>query len=206
MRRTAYNKRKRKNGCLGGLFRFVVLIAAIFIGANFLSKLYFDMDLSDKLKRTQYPIKYEYFVEKYSKEYGLDKNFVYAVIRTESRFDKMAVSSANAKGLMQLTDETGLDCAKKLGINDYKSSALFDPEINIRLGCYYLKYLIDFYDNTNIALAAYNGGMGNVKQWLSDKSNVDENGNLINIPFKETSNYVDRVNNAKTMYDSIYNK
>ena len=205
--REPVRRRKKKSGCggcLGALLSLLIILAVLVAGANFLVEKFFDSDLSGKIQQTQFPIKYEYFVEKYSEEYNLDKFLVYAVIRTESRFDKYAVSSADAKGLMQLTDETARFCSRKIGMESYTESSLFDPEININLGCYYLSYLIDKYDNINTALAAYNGGPGNVDEWLADSSHSDTNGNLVDIPFKETRNYVLRVNETKEMYKEIY--
>lgn len=204
--RKADRKRRRRHrrGCGTGIFKFIFFLTIVIFAAYFLGRAYFGSDISDKIKKTQYPIKYEYFVEKYSDEYGLDKYLVYAVMRTESRFDKFAVSNAGAKGLMQITDETGEDCARRLKISGYSGDALFDPEINIQIGCYYLKRLLDKYDNVNNALAAYNGGPGNVDKWLLDPSYVDGSGTLVNIPFRETKNYVVRVNEAREMYKAIY--
>lgn len=205
MRQASYGKRRRKNGCSVFIFKFVFFVLLIGVIAFFVSKVNFNGDLTTKIKKTQYPVKYSHFVEKYSEEFNIDKYLVYAVIRTESRFDKYAVSSANAKGLMQLTDKTGQECADKLKLSNYSGNALFDPEINIRLGCYYLKKLLDTYDGRlNVALAAYNGGPGNVEKWLSDRNYSDTNGNLINIPFEETQNYVKRVIDARQMYAEIY--
>ncbi len=199
-------RRKRRPGCIGGLLRFFLFLAVVVTAGILVSRAYFNSDMAEKIKKTQYPIKYEHFVEKYSEEYKLDKYLVFAVIRTESRFDKYAVSRADAKGLMQLTDETGEECAKKLGISKYTSDALFDPEINIQLGCYYLRRLLDNYDNVDTALAAYNGGPGNVDLWLKDKNYSDGFGNLTNIPFEETKKYVLRVRDAWGMYKNIYDK
>ncbi len=197
-------RRRRRSGCGAGVFKFLIFIIII-IGLGFyLTRIYLDSDLAIRIQKVQYPIKYEYFVEKYAEEYDLDKYLVYSVIRTESRFDKYAVSSAKAKGLMQLTDETGEYCQKYVRIDGYSSDALFDPEININLGCYYLRKLIDKYKDVDTALAAYNGGPGNVDEWLADKNCVDENGSLVNIPFKETRNYINRVNEAQNMYKNIY--
>lgn len=208
MRKVAPNRRaKKQQGCVGcgaGLFKFILFAAVLVAVGYFVSNSYFGSDIADRIRRTQYPIKYEYFVEKYSEKYELDKHLVYGVIRTESRFDKFAVSSADAKGLMQLTDETGRECANKVGISGYDESALFDPEINIQLGCYYLRTLINTYKNIDTALAAYNGGPGNVQKWLADSSYTDSDGNLVNIPFAETRNYVKRVNRATQMYKTIY--
>ena len=205
MRKAGYKSRRRqRSGCTAGVFKFIFFLLLIILTAYFLGRAYFNSDISDKIKRTQYPIKYQHFVEKYSEEYELDKYLVYAVMRTESRFDKYAVSSAGAKGLMQITDETGEDCVRLLKISNYSADALFDPEINIKIGCYYLKVLLDKYDNLNNALAAYNGGPGNVDKWLLDKNCVDSDGTLVNIPFRETRNYVVRVNEAREMYKEIY--
>lgn len=209
MREVNYNRsrpgrKKRRNGCTPGCFVFtvflVILISLAYVGVRH----YKNINLSDKIRKNQYPIKYEHFVEMYSKKYGLDKWLVYGLIRTESRFDVYAVSSANAKGLMQLTDETGFDCAKKLGVSGYTSDKLFDPETNIQFGCYYLSKLIKKYDYLENAIAAYNGGPGNVDSWLADGEHTDSSGKLINIPFTETRNYVERVIEARDMYKKIY--
>ncbi len=206
MRRAANagRRRRRRQGCITGIFKFIIFIAVVIGLGFFLARTYLESDLATKIQKTLYPIKYEYFVEEYSQEYDVDKYLVYSVIRTESRYDRYAVSSAGAKGLMQLTDETGEHCAKRLKIENYTNDALFDPETNIKLGCYYLSVLIDKYEDTNTALAAYNGGPGNVDSWLNDKNYTDEAGSLINIPFKETKNYVVRVREAQNMYKSIY--
>ncbi len=205
MRRASYRKRRKRSGCGAGLFKLILFLAFLSVIVFFISRLDFGSDVATKIMRTQYPIKYSHFVEKYSGEYGLDKYLVYAVIRTESRFDKYAVSNARAKGLMQLTDETGEECARKLRLSSYSPEALFDPETNIRLGCFYLDSLIDKYDGRiSVALAAYNGGPGNVDKWLSDSNYSDSGGNLTNIPYEETRNYVKRVTEARERYTEIY--
>ena len=206
MREAKQKRRHRKqNGCGSGCFKFVLFIAVMILLAVLFVNKYKSSDISTNIKKKQYPIKYEHFVDKYSQKYGLDRCLVFAVIRTESRFDVYAVSSADAKGLMQLTDETGAECAKKIGLKKYTNDMLFDPETNIQLGCYYLSQLIKTYDNEiNTALAAYNGGPGNVDKWLSSNEHADETGKLKSIPFLETRNYVKRVNEAMEMYKSLY--
>ncbi len=206
MRKTTNTGRRanKHRGCSTGIFKFIIFLVSIICLGIAMIRIYLESDLATKIKMIQYPIKYENFVEKYAQEYDLDKYLIYSVIREESRFDRYAVSSADAKGLMQLTEKTGEYCANQLKINDYTKDSLFDPEVNINLGCFYLKSLIDRYDDINIALAAYNGGPGNVDSWLSDKKYVDKKGNLVNIPFRETRNYIGRVNEAKSMYESIY--
>ena len=79
------------------------------------------------MKKYVYPYQYEEYINKYSEEYGLDPYLVLAVIKTESNFNKEAVSKKDAKGLMQIMDSTGEWIAKELGVNYFMSSMLFDP-------------------------------------------------------------------------------
>lgn len=203
--RSRKRKRKTKNSCGFGCIKFLFFIAVMIIMALFAVNKYKTSDLSTNIKKKQYPVKYEHFVDKYSEKYNLDRYLVFAVIRTESRFDVYAVSSAEAKGLMQLTDETGSDCAKKMGLKSYTNDMLFDPETNIRIGCFYLSSLIKRYgNNINTALAAYNGGPGNVDEWLANTEYSDGSGGLKTVPFQETKNYVRRVTEAAEMYRSLY--
>ena len=106
---------------------------------------------------------------------------------------------------MQMTDETGSHVAKKIGLTKYTNDMLFDPETNIQLGCCYLSELISKYKNdVDTALAAYNGGPGNVDKWLSNEEYTDGTGKLQTIPYAETRNYVKKVNEAMNMYKSLY--
>lgn len=204
-KRRRKKQRKVQSGCGSGCFKFVIFIAVMILLAVFLVNKYNSSDISSNIKKKQYPIKYEHFVDKYSEKYGLDRYLVLAVIRTESRFDVYAVSSADAKGLMQLTDETGSHVAKKIGLTKYTNDMLFDPETNIQLGCCYLSELISKYKNdVDTALAAYNGGPGNVDKWLSNDEYTDGTGKLQTIPYAETRNYVKKVNEAMNMYKSLY--
>ena len=81
---------------------------------------------------------------------------------------------------------------------------LFDPETNIRYGTYYLSYLYDRYGDWELALAAYNGGLGNVDKWLENDAYADGEGGLKKIPFKETKHFVSRVSKAWEKYDKLY--
>jgi soluble lytic murein transglycosylase len=123
-----------------------------------------------------------------------------AVIKQESNFVPEAHSGV-AGGLMQLTQETAQWNANELGITDFD---YMDPETNIELGCHYLKYLIKHYGNVDTALAAYNGGMGNVDAWLADKTYSSDGKTLDNIPFAETRNYVVKVNEYWAHYKELY--
>jgi soluble lytic murein transglycosylase len=144
-------------------------------------------------------------VEKYSAEYNVPEYIIFAVIDVESDFDPMATSSANACGLMQMTPKTfaWLTSSEHLGEN-LTSLDLYDPEINIRYGTYYLRYLFTRFHNWDTALAAYNAGEGNVSEWLEDSEYSDGDGTLKYIPFKETRNYVKKVNKSIEDYKKIY--
>ncbi|WP_297630008.1 lytic transglycosylase domain-containing protein [uncultured Clostridium sp.] len=152
-----------------------------------------------------YPYEYKSLVNEYAKEYNLNPLFVLSVIKIESNFNPNALSDANARGLMQITVSTGTDIANSLGMNNFKDEDLYNPEINIKMGCYYLRNLYNEFGNWDLVIAAYNGGRGNVQKWL--KSNeYSKDGQLINIPFPETKNYVVKVNKAYKNYGEIYDK
>ena len=199
------NKRKKKkSGCCLG--RFLVLVILFAVIGYFGYQAAEQLGLKTYLLKAKYPVRYEEFVEDYAEEFDLEEALVYAVILTESKFDTYAESTAGAKGLMQLTDETGEDCARRLKLSNFSASQLFDPDVNIRLGCYYLKRLIAEYDGiTETAIAAYNGGPGNVDQWLADPAYSSGDGTLAEIPFRETRNYVKKVTDAYWNYQTIYN-
>lgn len=156
-------------------------------------------------KTLLFPLAYEDIITKYSNDNKLDKYLVMAVIKTESNFIPDA-HSGKAAGLMQLTEETAKWVSDKMDI-DYSKIELNNPKDNIRLGCYYLRYLIDLYDgNIDVALAAYNGGLGNVNKWLSDTRYSSDGVDLDKIPFKETREYVKKVNKQWVHYKKMYDK
>ncbi len=151
-------------------------------------------------KQTSFPVAYSDYIVKYSAQNKLDPYLVMAVIKVESNFVPEA-RSAYAGGLMQLTEETAAWVAKKMEVKSYD---YMDPETNIRFGCRYLRHLIDEYENIDTALAAYNGGMGNVSAWLKDDRYSDDGDTLKYIPFPETRNYVVKVNNNWENYKKLY--
>jgi soluble lytic murein transglycosylase len=157
------------------------------------------------LAKMVYPLYFKEEIVKYSEEYKLSAPLVAAVIKTESNFNVFAESGKDAKGLMQITPSTGVWIAEKLTVNNYNEDMLFDPEINIRFGCWYLRHLADYYDN-NFALvfAAYNGGRGNVDKWLENNQISREGEDMTSIPFEETRNFVSRVNRNYKVYSKLY--
>lgn len=151
----------------------------------------------------KYPKHFEAYVLKYSKEYKVDPYLVFAVIKTESNFFPYAKSRRNAQGLMQLTPDTSDWIAKKLDISEEER---LKPENNIRMGCWYLKYLKTIFKEDETALAAYNAGQGNVKKWLKEKEHSDDGLKLKEIPFFETKNYVKKVMRYYSEYKKKYEK
>ncbi len=153
-----------------------------------------------------YPLKYEYYVERYSEEYNVDKYFVYAVIRTESGFDKDAVSDAGARGLMQIMEET-FDWVKfRMGDEDTVYYDMFKPEINIKYGCWLLGYLYDEFGSVEVAAAAYHAGRGNVNNWLADSRYSSDGVHLDEIPIGDTAHYVSKITKAMDVYVRRYSQ
>ena len=157
-----------------------------------------------KILKQFYPIKYSEYVEKYSKEYDIDPLLIYSIIKTESNFNEKAVSSSNAKGLMQLMDSTAIEISNNLNIM-YETNNIFDVEKNILFGIrYYYELLQTYNNNMLLALAAYNAGIGNVNDWI-EKGIINEDGsNIENIPFKETNMYVRKIINNYKLYSKLY--
>jgi soluble lytic murein transglycosylase len=164
-----------------------------------------DTALSELEKRV-YPREYLAEVKKASNEFGVPESIILSVIKTESDFDKTAISSAPAHGLMQLTEETYFWIGNDMLGENPSAFDIYDPELNIRYGTFYLSWLYRKYQSWDTAFAAYNAGPGNVNNWLEDREISDGNGNLVNIPFKETRNYVKKVNNAIEKYNKLYYK
>ena len=188
-------KRSRFSVCVE-----IVMLAALIVGAFFLLRTGYR-----RYMLKAYPMLYTEAVQRYADEYGITPSLIYGIIRTESEFNPNAVSSANAKGLMQLTDAT-FDWAQQRSPDkeDLPPEQLFDPEINIHYGTYVLLLLNQQYANPDTALAAYNAGIGNVNKWLKDPECSDDGLTLKAIPYKETADYVQRVRKAQEMYRELY--
>ena len=151
-----------------------------------------------------FPLKYRAEVEKYAAMYGLETELVYAVIHTESHFNENSCSSKGASGLMQIMQPTADWAAEQIGIENYSYERIYEPEINIQIGCWILSKLADVYDNDIVLIcAAYNAGMGNVSKWLGDERFSSDGKTLSCIPFEETKNYVAKVTVCSRVYGII---
>jgi soluble lytic murein transglycosylase len=141
------------------------------------------------------PRAYAELVESAAAKYGLDPNLLFAVMRVESVFDRRIISNAGAVGLMQIMPHTGQRIAYRLGINDFDPAQLLDPQRNLEFSAWYLASLLQRFDGRlPLAIASYNGGPHNVRQWLrNNQPDMPLDVFLERIPFKETHNYVRRV-------------
>ena len=142
--------------------------------------------------RLLYPQRYTELVEREAAEFDLEPNLVYAIIKMESGFDPQARSHADAMGLMQLTQET-FDWILSLYPTEDGSGDIWDPGDNIHCGCALLRLLLDQYGTVEVALAAYNAGMGNVSGWLESGDYSHDGETLHTIPYPETDAYVKKV-------------
>ncbi len=178
----------------------IIVILVISIGAGFIID-----SICEGIDRKTHPLKYTEYVEKYSEQYSVPKEIIYAAIKTESCFKSNAVSSAGAVGLMQMMPETFLWLCEKNG-EDLEAGMLYDPETNIRYGTYYLSYLYSRFGLWETVYAAYNCGPGRVEEWQKNEKYADENGILTDIPIKETANYVKKMTDAVETYRNLYFK
>jgi soluble lytic murein transglycosylase len=146
-------------------------------------------------ERFWYPLKYEQIVRGHARNYRLDPDLLAAVIYQESKFHAAARSKSGAIGLMQLLPDTAKGIALHTGGMRFRVVDLYDPEINVRYGAWYLRHLMDKYGDERTALAAYNAGQDNVDRWRRDGRGI---------AFAETRAYVDRVEDLKEIYRRAY--
>lgn len=140
-------------------------------------------------------------IKSFSKLYNMNKSFVSAIIARESHYDKNAQSGVGARGLMQVMKNSGDWISKKLKIADYSYDSLFDPNINLNIGTWYLSYISSqFKGNPVMTAAAYHAGPRNVKLWAlkfaKDKQTLD----IEDIPKENTKSYVKKVMEAYSLY------
>jgi peptidoglycan lytic transglycosylase len=145
--------------------------------------------------RLWFPLRYASIVRGHAVNYRLNPALLAAVIDEESKFNADAKSRTGAIGLMQLQPATARGIALRTGGSRFVVADLYKPEINVRYGAWYLRNLLDKYDDEKTALAAYNAGQENVDRWLAKREPVQ---------FPETRAYVDRVERLKGIYRRAY--
>ena len=150
------------------------------------------------------PLRHEDIIRQQAEDKGLDPSLIAGVIYVESRF-RDQTSVAGAKGLMQILPSTADYIASKSGGTAFEQGDLATPQVNIAYGSWYLRYLLDRYDDrVMIALAAYNAGEGNVDRWLADAQAGGRDLQVSDIPFPETRGYVEKVLRARDDYRRTY--
>ena len=152
----------------------------------------------DAVQRIRYPLHYRPIVIGHARNYRIDPALLAAVIDVESKFRANAKSSSGAIGLMQLLPSTAHGIAVHTGGSGFRTDDLYNPEINVRYGSWYLRHLLDKYDDDErTALAAYNAGQDNVDRWLAQGSGIG---------YPETRAYVDRVERLKGIYRDVWGR
>ena len=186
-------RRRRRLALLAG----VLVVAGV--GALLL------LPLGEKaVREVTLPLRHEDIIRQQAKAKHLDAALIAGVIYAETKF-RARRSSAGAEGLMQITPATARFIAHRSGGVAFRASDLGDAQINIQYGAYYLRYLLDRYGgNETLALAAYNGGEGNVDRWLVRASKGARQFAPDDIPFPETRAYVDKVEQARADYRDTY--
>ena len=183
------SKKKRKN-CI------TLFLVLLFFGIS--------VFIAVKSIHILYPLKHVALIERYAVKYQLSPVLVHSVINAESRYREQAKSAKGASGLMQLMEVTADWGAEEIALPDYHYGRIFEPAINIELGCWYLGKLLQQYNgNEKVALAAYNAGSGNVAKWLADKDYSSDGVTLKQIPFRETREYIEKIERYKKVYEIL---
>jgi peptidoglycan lytic transglycosylase len=184
---------RRRLAALGGVAAVVALGVAVIAPV-----------FHHAVKEVVLPLRHEDIIRQQSHEKKLDPALVAAVIYAESRF-RDQTSVAGAKGLMQLTPATAKFIEQLSGGSTFQLADLSTPQVNIAYGTYYLRYLLDRYgENEALALAAYNGGEGNVDRWVDAARQKGQDLSIDAIPFGETRAYVRTVQGVKRQYRDNY--
>ncbi|HYL39117.1 MAG TPA: transglycosylase SLT domain-containing protein [Bryobacteraceae bacterium] len=159
----------------------------------------------DRFWRLAFPMPYRSQLEEYCRSLSLDPFLMAALIRQESEFNPKAVSRASARGLTQVMPSTGRQLSRKLGIRGYRTSMLFSPDTNLKIGTYYLKALSDqLQGQWEVALASYNAGKSRVTSWMN-AANFHEPAEFVeSIPITETRQYVQSVLRNAEVYRRLY--
>lgn len=181
--------------------KYIVITALIVIILLLFTGMYFIKEM----RRSRVTVQYEEEIRRYAYENALEPAYVASVIMAESSYRPAVVSSANARGLMQLLPETAEDMARVLG-ETYEEDALFDPDTNIRYGCRYLRWLMDYLPTNDIATtsAAYFQGPSAVRRMLQDPEYSVDGAKLDSFGTANTENYVAKILKYYKEYKRIY--
>ena len=174
----------------------VFLATLLALGALGAGVAYVDETKPGWYGRVRYPLAYEHVIVGHARNYEIDAALLAAVVYRESKFDSDARSRSGAIGLMQLLPSTAKGIAVHTGGSRFVVSDLYDPELNVRYGAFYLRRLLVKYEgDERLALAAYNAGQRNVDEWVAAGSGIE---------FPETRQYVTEVLELRDVYARAY--
>ena len=157
------------------------------------------------LDQLKYPLAYWDTIIKYAEQRKLDPYFVAGIIRQESAYNPLAISYANARGLMQVIPPTAQRVARRLDLKNFTTAQLYEPDTNIAIGTAYIAEMLEKFDgNLFRAIAAYNAGPNATKKWWPEGGAVDDEEIVENITYQATRNYVKRVLRNQYNYRQIY--
>lgn len=197
-RRAARRRRLQRLGLIAGIAVLALGLAGLAV--------WMAVERGPAVTMQNYPVEYEALIRDYAAQNGIPPAYVASVILAESSYRPDAVSSADAQGLMQLLPSTAEWIAGKLD-ETYAEGCLFDPETNIRYGCWYLGFLMDRYSgDMRCSSAAYHAGQGTVDKWLQNPEYSSDGATLLSIPYSTTDTYVKRVLRYYEKYDEIYSR
>jgi len=151
-------------------------------------------------------VKYRDLIERYAAQYRLEPAYVAAIIKRESNYDPRAVSSKDARGLMQMMPSTFDWVRNNCGYRNQSIDVLFEPEPSIKMGCYLLRYICDYLktDDPILAACAYHAGWGNVEGWIKRNSTDGKTLTVSQIPAEDTRYYARKVREAYAIYQQYY--
>ncbi len=177
-----------------------IVLASIIFGFVF-------QKVSDNVERSKYPLEFKGFVEKYSSEYGVPQNVIFAVIKNESGFDSSLLSEDGRIGLMQVSPETLEEYKEELH-DSYDTGMLYDPETNIKYGTYLLSKIYLKVGTWRAAFAAMATDVDTVLSWLENEeySEITEmhKPKLVTIPDRAAADFTERMEKETEKYKELY--
>ena len=207
---------RRSSWTVPAWLRFSVFSLAVILIASFTAQMLMNAYLARRREThvaeqksidEHYPLEYEDLIRRISSDYNLSPSLIAAVILNESSFRPGIESAVGARGLMQLMPDTAEWIAHKMQLSDYRFDQLYEPDINIRFGCWYLNYLSTLFNGDPLCVVcAYHAGQGEIKSWLANPM-YSSNGITLNqnsLPEGPTKLYAGRVTRDYGIYQAKF--
>ncbi len=207
---------RKSSWTLPGWVRISLISLAFFLAVSFTAQMLMNAYLARRHETheaeqraidEQYPLMYRDLITAIASEYNLAPSLIASVIMNESSFRPGAESSVGARGLMQIMPDTAEWIAHKLHMDNYRLDQLYEPDTNIRFGCWYLNYLGTLFNGDPLCVVcAYHAGQGEISSWLSNPSYSSDGLSLIlnNLPEGPTKQYAGRVTRDYGIYKAKY--